>query len=418
MVDFEIFIVADTLAAIILAVGFLAAYLYDRRLAAFRWWTWFFALIAVSLATTVLDPSSDVVWRKIATWSSLFGAIVIATLAMYREGSIPTRPNTEIIAGTILLFCAGIVLVAVDAPHASWAAIGPIPTLIVTLGAVWRMLARTALPLIDVITAAALVIAAALLGMRSYWMITLENSLHDEILGELVRFGIPPNAISPMDLAAPTAIEKPLIVALLTILVLLAIAVSAFLRAALDAIRSVREHSAIDSLSGLLNRGSFDEAAELAIQATGRRSIAVATFDIDHFKRVNDTGGHACGDRVINGLGGIIRDTIADGQIAGRIGGEEFAVLLPGGHLGAARLLAEAIRTRLSASDFGPEIPWQITLSGGIAERMENEPLHLLMARADKALYQAKQDGRDRIVSATTPDRTPTKMVLAQTQHG
>ncbi len=418
MVDFEIFIVADTLAAIILAAGFLAAYLYDRRLATFGWWTWFFVLIAASLATTVLDPSSEVVWRKIATWSSLFGAVVIATLAMHREGSIPTRPHIEIIAGTILLFCAGIVLIAVDAPHTSWVAIGPIPTLIVTLGAAWRILAKTALPLIDIGTAISLIIAAALLGVRSYWMITLENSLRAKLFGDLPHFTVPPNAIGQMDLVVPSQIEKPLILALLTILVLLAIAVSAFLRAALDAIRSVRERSAIDSLSGLLNRGSFDEAAELAIQATGRRSIAVATFDIDHFKRVNDTGGHACGDRVIAGLGGIIRDAIADGQIAGRIGGEEFAVLIPGGHVSTARLLAEAIRTRLCTSDFGPEIPWQITLSGGVAERVENEPLHLLMARADKALYQAKQSGRDRIAIADTPDRAPTKLVLAQTQHG
>lgn len=418
MVEAEILIVADTLAAIILAVGFLVAYLYDRRLAAFGWWTLFFALIGVSLATTVIDPAAEVVWRKAVTWSALFGAAVVGALAMHHEGSIPTRPNFEIVAGAILLCSAGTTLVVLDAPYATWIAIGPIPTLFVALGVLWRILTKAAVPLIDLGTAGVVLLSTCLLGLRSYWLLTLDGAMQTGSFQPPPHFVIPPNAIGPVPLPGPVPIEKPLILALLTILFLLIIAVSAILRAALTAIRHMRERSSIDSLSGLRNRGAFDEAAETAIHAAGRRPVAVVLFDIDHFKLVNDTGGHACGDRVIAGLGSIIHEMITDGQIAGRIGGEEFAILLPGGNLGTARLLAETIRTRLSACDFSPDIPWPITLSGGVAERGGNEPLHLLMARADKALYQAKQTGRDRIVAAAALDQAPVEPNLAQTQHG
>ena len=418
MVEAKIFIVADTLAAAILAVGFLSAYLYDRRLAAFGWWTWFFALLGMSLATTVLDPNSHDVFRRVVTWSSLFGAAASGAMAMHSEGSLSSRPHFEIVSGAILLCSAGTVLVVLDAPHVTWIAVGPIPTLIIFLGTIWRILAKTALPLIDVITAVAVILGAALLTWRSYWMITLSGDLPSRVLDSLPHFSLPPTATGPVQLIMPVPIEKPLIMALLTILVLFAVAVSAILRAALTAIRTMRERSSTDSLSGLLNRGAFDEEAELAIHAAGHRPVTVVAFDIDHFKLVNDTGGHACGDRVIASLGSIIHEAIADGHIAGRIGGEEFAIVIPGGHLGTGRLLAEAIRTRLSACDFGPEIPWPITLSGGVAERAAHEPLHQLMARADKALYQAKQTGRDRIVIGNAPDRMPTDLALAQTQHG
>ena len=110
----------------------------------------------------------------------------------------------------------------------------------------------------------------------------------------------------------------------------------------------------------------------------------------------------------------MIREALSDHQIAGRIGGEEFAVILPGSNLGTARLFAEAVRTRFSACEFGPDIDWTVTVSGGVAARQDSEPLHALMARADQALYAAKRAGRDRVaMAAITPVRVDARLQQA-----
>ena len=161
------------------------------------------------------------------------------------------------------------------------------------------------------------------------------------------------------------------------------------------------ERLTTDVLSGLLNRTGFDLAAAERLDAVSAGlPVAAIVVDIDAFAAVNRASGAAAGDRVITALGSIIAEAITDAHVAGRIGGGAFAVLLPGIDLGAAQLFTEAVRTRFSACDFGSEIPWSLTLSGGVALHRPDERLHALIARADQALYTAKQGGRDRIVTA------------------
>ena len=102
-----------------------------------------------------------------------------------------------------------------------------------------------------------------------------------------------------------------------------------------DVLAEVTSKSETDTLSGLLNRGGFERQAELAVLGAVRQGVPVALViaDLDHFKSINDSFGHASGDRVIETFAGFLREAAAGHHVAGRIGGEEFAIILPGTNL-------------------------------------------------------------------------------------
>ncbi|MGO4839454.1 GGDEF domain-containing protein, partial [Rhizobiaceae sp. 2RAB30] len=137
---------------------------------------------------------------------------------------------------------------------------------------------------------------------------------------------------------------------------------------ALDVISKLQSDAVSDSLSGLLNRRGFEErGGEMLERASAAGTpMALVISDLDHFKEINDNGGHACGDRVIAAFAGLLRDAAGTEGIAGRIGGEEFAVILPGRGLASARLFAEGVRTSLAvASIHGMPAGTPITASFG-----------------------------------------------------
>jgi diguanylate cyclase len=129
--------------------------------------------------------------------------------------------------------------------------------------------------------------------------------------------------------------------------------------------------------------------------------LSVAAFDIDHFKRVNDSIGHAGGDAVLVHFAELIRKQVRDADVLARVGGEEFLLLLRGlDGAGAARAV-ERIRAAVEASVClwqGQPVPF--TVSIGVAERRVGEALELPWERADQALYEAKHGGRNRVVCA------------------
>lgn len=177
-----------------------------------------------------------------------------------------------------------------------------------------------------------------------------------------------------------------------------------------DLLADVMSKSETDTLSRLLNRGGFERHAELALRGAARQGVPVAMViaDLDHFKSINDSFGHASGDRVIEAFAGFLRDAAADHHVAGRIGGEEFAIILPGTNLAAARLFAEGTRSAFGAlpvDGLPPE--HRCSASFGVAELHAGEGFADLMRRADAALYQAKNGGRDcvRISSGATAGR-------------
>lgn len=165
-----------------------------------------------------------------------------------------------------------------------------------------------------------------------------------------------------------------------------------------DVLAEAAARSETDALSGLLNRGGFERHAAAALRDAARQGLPVTLVisDLDHFKVINDTYGHASGDRVIEAFSHFIRESKAAHHVAGRIGGEEFAIILPGTHLAAARLFAEGARSAFSALAVqGLPATCRFTASFGVAELVAGEGIDHLMRRADAALYEAKKDGRD-----------------------
>jgi diguanylate cyclase (GGDEF)-like protein len=165
-----------------------------------------------------------------------------------------------------------------------------------------------------------------------------------------------------------------------------------------EALAEVTSKSETDALSGLLNRGAFTRQAELAVLGAMRQGVPVALViaDLDHFKSINDSFGHASGDRVIETFAGFLREAAAGHHVAGRLGGEEFAIILPGTNLAAARLFAEGTRSAFGALPIeGLPADNRCTASFGVAELHPGEEIADLMRRADEALYQAKNAGRD-----------------------
>ncbi|PWT92382.1 MAG: diguanylate cyclase response regulator [Proteobacteria bacterium] len=159
----------------------------------------------------------------------------------------------------------------------------------------------------------------------------------------------------------------------------------------------------IDPLTGVFNRRAFFEQTQHWC-APGKVPLAVAAimFDVDHFKQVNDGYGHDVGDQVLRVIG---RDAPSEGAVVGRLGGEEFAVLLEGSDIQAGIAHAERLRAKLAALSFDTvRGRLSVTCSFGVAERREGEAVDQLLKRADAALYKAKNDGRNRVVSADFGD--------------
>ena len=159
-----------------------------------------------------------------------------------------------------------------------------------------------------------------------------------------------------------------------------------------------------DQLTQLLNRRAYSAALEEEVDRAKRygRPLSLIVFDIDHFKRVNDTHGHAVGDRVLTELAEVASGCVRRTDLLCRIGGEEFVVIAPETDLREAKVLAERLRTHTEEHDFAKV--GVVTISLGVATLEPNEKADGLFRRSDSALYRAKKRGRN-IVCADVPAR-------------
>ena len=162
----------------------------------------------------------------------------------------------------------------------------------------------------------------------------------------------------------------------------------------------------IDPLTELYNRRQFLELLEkeLARAASHSRPLALLIIDLDHFKEVNDRYGHPAGDIVLRRVSAILREQAPQELIVSRIGGEEFAIIVPEQPLEHAVSFAEGVRTAVAAldlhADTGPPVPPGITISIGVASRdAETNTVSKLLRAADEQLYRAKQAGRNKVCS-------------------
>lgn len=158
-----------------------------------------------------------------------------------------------------------------------------------------------------------------------------------------------------------------------------------------------------DFLTGALNRRGMDEALEREFKRADRHNTALslAMLDIDHFKKINDTMGHATGDVALAHLAKVVKSVIRSTDVLARYGGEEFIVLLPGTKETDAVNVMAGVQRELTKNFFlHNNERVLITFSAGVSERMTGEPVDAVLPRADAALYHAKQTGRNRVVSA------------------
>jgi|GEM_PF-889765 len=155
-----------------------------------------------------------------------------------------------------------------------------------------------------------------------------------------------------------------------------------------------------DQLTGAYNRLKFNEVMSHEIDLAARygQPLAVVMFDIDHFKAVNDTHGHAAGDDMLRELVRRVQAAIRSVDWLFRIGGEEFLVAVPQTSLENAALMAEKLRVVVAAAPFPRDIPGSISL--GVAELRPGETVEELMGRVDAALYEAKNTGRNKVATA------------------
>lgn len=173
--------------------------------------------------------------------------------------------------------------------------------------------------------------------------------------------------------------------------------------------------AATDGLTGLPNQRAVHELIKRAAALAGRTStsLALVLFDLDHFKTINDTYGHGKGDEVLAAIGAVAADTVRASDSAGRLGGEEFVVVLPATDRAGGIDLAEKLRSAIAAIEV-PGVSLPVTASFGVAIMPDDagEPA-LLLRQADRALYAAKNAGRNRVESARALPSPPDAELIA-----
>jgi diguanylate cyclase (GGDEF)-like protein len=188
------------------------------------------------------------------------------------------------------------------------------------------------------------------------------------------------------------------------LIVLLAILLGALAVYQSRAGRQMRQLAMTDELTGLPNRRSVLTRFEPLLQRAGIRACAMLVIDVDHFKTINDKFGHAEGDAALKLLASVLQKTIREPAFKGRLGGEEFVVVLPAATMETACAVAEGIRKQVMALD---SLPWLVgrpmTVSIGVAvAHADQDSAGAMLHRADLALYEAKRTGRNRVVTEFT----------------
>lgn len=170
-----------------------------------------------------------------------------------------------------------------------------------------------------------------------------------------------------------------------------------------DANRRLDEASRTDSLTGLPNRRGFLEASAQELQRSLRSGLpcTVVMADLDHFKEINDRLGHPAGDAVLRDAAALLRSKLRAQDLVGRWGGEEFILLMPDTGVAGAAVAADTLRLALAAHSFEPDgASLTVTASFGAAEHRRDQPFETTVANADRALYRAKEEGRNRVAVA------------------
>ncbi len=217
----------------------------------------------------------------------------------------------------------------------------------------------------------------------------------------LTPFGYP--TLDLMDKLPLSALVIPFILALFHY----GAFVSALVRSSSTQVSHLQSLATTDALTGLVNRRQFNHRLQTEIARARRHHspLSLALFDIDDFKKVNDFYGHPIGDRILKELGQVIEENLRESDISARYGGEEFALILPETRQIEAYELLERLRSIVERNVFClPDNPMTITISVGVAQMdLEHHTTFELVEQADAALYEAKHQGKNRVVYGVIP---------------
>ncbi len=392
-------------------------------------------LYTVAAASLCICVSLLVTWSSvrgeiyILAWAAAYGLAILTMVLVALRGLVPHTLSVTI-ADTILLASFGLLWLGY---HRFAGFDGGWGRLTAGLGAlIWAVMAA-ATPLLDNMNARAAVLSGIELVYLLFIVVDLVRHYPREPLPSVGLTAVVVGVHAAMQVywvvttivapTEPTAIvlpnslsmglrftESSLFVVFLGLLQLVVIGQRSE--------RRYRIAAETDSLTGLANRGHYFDRAEDALIG-GRERGALILFDIDHFKSINDTHGHPVGDRVLIEFAAIIRATTPTGGIAARIGGEEFALFLPEATTDEAVGIADRVR-RATASLRVAAVTGTVglTVSCGVAGVRETGSDHqALHAAADRALYDAKRKGRDRVSiqrpSSSSPQVSPGTPVLS-----
>lgn len=369
----------------LLAGAFMTIAMYDARRISARWLVLSNLLCMTYLVVEFGIPAFDDARLPVAAAFAFFLASTIAYnfgVARKYEVALPAAPMLAFLAGAsaILYFAQDLPrhsmmrMMAYQLPYAAMQ--------LIAVGIIWR--SRQRMELADRLLMAMLAGSAAQFAAKPF------------IAHALGGWGSAPQdylqtvyAMTSQTLGTVFAMG----VAVLTLIVLIR-----------DVMSDANAKSEVDALSGVFNRSGFMAHGGQALRGASRKGapVSLVIADLDHFKQINDGFGHAAGDRVIEVFAGLLAQAAGQGHVVGRIGGEEFAVLLTGTNLGGARLFAEGVRTAYGVLPIeGLPESRRCTASFGIAELNGQEGLGDLMRRADEALYAAKKEGRNRVRAAS-----------------
>ena len=370
-------IITPAMAAVFTVV-FAVLWWRDRKQMHVFGYTIGFASLAVSFLFSghLFDPASTVDWVIIHAVSAAGVIAIIWGSALRIDEKIPMMACVVVSAGGIFFIVKGSLMgnptVMVFAQNGSSALLFSIGALTLWQGQSRELLDRAVIWMMAALATHAFT--------RPLFGLLAEGELGGLVYGSSVF-----KAINVVLIA---------LLSMLLALVLLAIVVS-------DQLKEQRDESSTDLLSGLLMRQAFEaKAMEMASKAKRENEpVSLIVIDIDHFKRINDTFGHTTGDRVISNFGELIRKSIRVRDIAGRIGGEEVCIMLWRCDHADTLELAERIRLRVPNTVKGlGNGKMHCSASFGVAEWRPNESYASAFERADTALYEAKNSGRNQVI--------------------
>ncbi|WP_148259279.1 GGDEF domain-containing protein [Polymorphum gilvum] len=351
-------------------------------------------------------PSRTQAWLR--SWAISFLVRVPGFLLLAMRGDIPDRISIDL-ANALLMLGVGIghagarqfgdrpvLPPAVVAPMIVWLAACQVPALYEDSG-------------MRVFVQAILLAAYGALIAWEFWRCSGESRLLRGLLVTIFALNAVTQALRgwfglvnglPASLPIPDdglvlTLSVPMLVALVGVLIGIALHRD-------QVMRGLRREADIDYLTGALNRRSFELHAGQALRQSSSVRRAFLLLDLDHFKAVNDTLGHDAGDRVLVDFSREVRSRVGAGACFGRIGGDEFALLVPVSDALAAERLAEDLCRLVSGMTVAsPDGDWPLSVSIGIAMAGPADDLEQLMRWADRALYAAKAAGRSRVEHLT-----------------